>query len=112
MHRVLAQNLTIPWGVSGKRTITGLSLPFSSIGDIVGKIVPFVFAFAGIGLLLMLIFSGFALLTSAGDAKKLESGKQRITHALVGFAIIFVAYWMVQLAGKIFGIQEINTIFR
>lgn len=112
MHRIFAEDLTIPWGETGTSTIKGLGLPFATIGDIVSKAVPFVFAFAGIGLLLMLIFGGFALLTSAGDAKKLEQGKQQLTYAIMGFAVIFVAYWIVQLAGKIFGITEITTIFQ
>lgn len=85
---------------------------FNSVGDVVSGIIPFVFAFAGIGLLIMLIIGGFSLLTSAGDAKKLEQGKQTLTYALVGFLIIFVAYWIVQILGRIFGLGEITTIFR
>ncbi len=113
MHKVFAQSLSIPWDGAPKK-IQGLSLDpkLNSIGGIVSAAIPFVFAFAGIGLLLMLICGGFALLTSAGDAKKLEQGKQQITYAIMGFAVIFVAYWIVQLAGKIFGIQEIQSVFK
>lgn len=60
----------------------------------------------------MLISAGFSFLTSAGDAKKLEKGKQQLTYAVVGFLVIFVAYWLVQIAGFVFGIEEIGTIFR
>ncbi|MBI3342893.1 hypothetical protein HY032_01935 [Candidatus Gottesmanbacteria bacterium] len=74
--------------------------------------IAFIFAFAGIGLLLMLILAGFNFLTSAGDPKKLEMGKQRLTYAIVGFLVIFTAYWAVQLAGIIFGIQEIQSTFK
>lgn len=90
---------------------------FDTIGNILSGggggpgAIAFIFAFAGIGLLLMLLSAGFNFLTSAGDPKKLETGKQRLTNALVGFLIIFVAYWAVQMAGMIFGIKEIQDTF-
>ncbi|MFZ5845441.1 MAG: hypothetical protein ACOY0S_03160 [Patescibacteria group bacterium] len=84
----------------------------SDLGKVITNFIPFVFAFAGIGLLLMILGAGFTLLTSAGDAKKLESGKQRLTYAIVGFIVIFVAYWLVQIAGFVFGIPEIGQIFQ
>lgn len=106
MNEIFAQSLTIPGG-----SVSGPVTSFTKVGDIVSEAIPYVFLFAGIALLLMLISAGFTLLTSAGDAKKLDSGKQKLTYALVGFLLIFVAFWIVQLAGIIFGIEEINTIF-
>lgn len=84
---------------------------FQNIGGILSDAIPLVFAFAGLGLLLMLIWAGYTFLTSAGDAKKMEQGKSRLTNALVGFIIVFAAYWIVQLVGTIFGLQSITTIF-
>lgn len=84
---------------------------FANIGAILNEAIPFIFAFAGIGLLLMLLAAGFNFLTSAGDPKKLEAGKQRLTNAIIGFLVIFVAYWAVQMAGVIFGIKEIQDTF-
>ena len=83
----------------------------STISEFIGRAFPFVFAFAGIGLLLMIISAGFELMTSAGDAKKMESGKSRLTFAIVGFLVIFTAYWAVQLLGIAFGIESITNLF-
>jgi hypothetical protein len=109
MEKIFAQSLTLPGGteVNGP---AGLSWA-TSVGAIVGQAINYVFAAAGIGLLLMLISSGFTFLTSAGDSKKMDAGKQRLTNALVGFVIIFAAYWIVQIAGVVLGISEIETIF-
>jgi hypothetical protein len=85
---------------------------FSTLGGIVSTTLPYIFAFSGIALLLMIISAGFTLLTSAGDSKKMEAGKQRLTNAVIGFIIIFVAFWLVQLAGYILGVQSIQNIFR
>lgn len=110
MTKLLAQAIQLP---GQPNPIEGFpSFKFNTIGDIISGAIPFVFAFAGIGLLLMIISAGFTLLTSAGDAKKLDMGKNKLTYALVGFLIIFAAYWITQLAGKIFGLDSITQIFQ
>jgi hypothetical protein len=104
MTTVLAQNLTLPGGgsVKGPLNIPGAgSNP--TIGGILSNALPIVIGLAGLGLLLMLILGGYTFLTSAGDAKKMEEGKQRLTFAVVGFLIVFGAYWVVQILGIMFG---------
>lgn len=109
----LAQTIKLPGPNDSQVSVEGIkNFKFSSLGSIISTAIPFVFAFAGIGLLLMLLGAGFSFLTSAGDAKKLEAAKQRLTYAVVGFLIIFVAYWLVQIAGVVFGLPEIGDIFR
>ncbi len=112
MTQALAQELQLPWD-NGSQSIQGLpNFQFASLGDLIGTAMPYVFAAAGLGLLLMLISAGFTFLTSAGDAKKLESGKGRLTAALTGFIVIFIAYWLVQILGTVFGIEGIKETFK
>ncbi len=94
------------------QAIFGPNPPFTDIGSVITRALYFVYGFAGIGLLLMIISAGFTLLTSAGDAKKMEEGQHRLTYAVVGFLIIFVSFWLVQLLGIMFGIKEFSTIFK
>ena len=51
-------------------------------------------------------------MTSRGDPKAVNEAKGKITNALVGFLIVFVAYWLVQLFASVFGLQEILDIFK
>jgi len=93
-----------------KPTVTpqvDLSNPDLTIGEIISKFLPYIFAIAGIILFVFLILGGFELLTSAGDPEKAKKAQRRITSALIGFLIIFLAYWLTQLLEVIFGI----TIF-
>ena len=106
--QVFAQSLQLFDGM----TIQGPVGWATDIGKVISRAVPYVFAFAGLGLLLMLLSAGFDYLTSAGDEKKLETAKQRLTYALVGFLIIFTAFWLVQIAAKIFGLTEAQSIFK
>ena len=112
MNRTLAQSLTIPGQGDQPAQITGFTtLTFNNLGTLLSRAIPFILAAAGIGLLLMIISAGFSLVTSAGDTKKTEAGKQRLTYAIAGFIVIFAAYWLVQLAGRMFAIPEIETTF-
>ncbi len=116
MKRELAQGLQIPWG-NGTTQVTGpLNGTLSqggavTLGSILSRAITFVFIFAGFGLFIMLLAGGFTFLTSAGDPKQLEKGQQQLTNALLGFLIIFVAYWLVQALGYILGVNTISSIF-
>jgi uncharacterized membrane protein len=87
------------------------SLP-TNISGLISKIIPYIFTIAGILLLIFFIASGFQFIFAAGDPKKMESAKAHITTALIGFIIIFVSYWLVQILGRIFNIPSIISIFQ
>lgn len=113
MNDILAQAPLILPKAGGSTSIANPdNFKFTTLGDIITKSLFFIFAFAGFALLLMIVAAGFTLLTSAGDAKKMESGKQRLTYAIVGFFIIFSAFWITQIVGKIFGVTEFQTMFQ
>lgn len=84
-----------------------LTNPDLTIGEIVSKLLPYIFAFAGLVLFGILIYGGFELLTSAGNPDNAKKAQGRILNAVVGFLIIFLAYWLTQVIEVIFGI----TIF-
>lgn len=99
----LAQDLNLPGG----QTITG-PLPagrFTNLASLVTNALPIVFSVAGIILLLYLLWGGFDYLSSMGDPKKAESGQNKITNAVIGFIIIFAAFWIVQLIDYIFKLK-------
>lgn len=77
----------------------------ATIGDIISALIPYILVLAGLILFGFLIFGGFELLTSAGDPKKVQSAQGKITSAIIGFIIIFVAYWLVQILEIIFGLK-------
>ena len=81
------------------------------IGPIITKLLPYLFTISGIILLLYLIYGGFQLMLSRGDPKAMQSAQAKITNAIVGFIIIFIAYWLVQLLGSVLGLSKIGDIF-
>jgi hypothetical protein len=93
----------------GNLPTTGLIKDWKNltIAGIISALLPYIFVLAGLALLLMLIFGGFQLMTSAGDPKGMEAGKNRVMYAIIGFLIIFVSFWLVQILQVIFGLPKV-----
>lgn len=90
----------------------GFNFAGGTIGTVFTAILPWIFTIAGILLLLYLLYGGFHLMISGGDPKVVAEAKGKITNALVGFIIIFVAYWLVSIVGQIFGLDKVTNIFQ
>lgn len=73
-------------------------------GSIVSRILDYAFPLSGMILMVMLVWGGFEILAGAANKKSMDSGRQRITAAIVGFLILFCAYWIMQIISYIFGI--------
>lgn len=85
--------------------IAGQQADYTTPRGIISALLPILFTFAGTILFVMIIWGGFELLTGATNPKKQEAGKQRITAGIIGFMLIFSAYWLAQLLQVIFGIS-------
>lgn len=58
------------------------------------KVVPavnFIVAFSALIAIILIIVSGYTLITSAGDPEKIQKGQQGLTAAIVGMVIVFLA---------------------
>jgi len=83
----------------------------TNIGQIITSLYPYIFGGAGILILIYFLIGGIELMTSAGDPKKVQSARDKITGALIGFVIIFVAYWIVQLVSLFLGVGALRSSF-
>jgi hypothetical protein len=83
----------------------------TNIGTLIGNVLIYVFAAGAIALLFYLILGGFQLMLSRGDPKAMQGAQSKITNALIGFVIIIIAFFIVQLLGQLLGLQT-NTYFQ
>lgn len=81
------------------------SLAGKTPADVINAVIPIIFILAGIILLFILVFGGFTIFISAGNPEKIKKGTGMITSALIGFLIIFAAYWIIELLEITFGIK-------
>lgn len=98
---LLAQKIKLPDG-----TIIDGPLPnkpeFQNLGSVVSYALPLIFSIAGLLLFAYLVWGGLSYLLSMGDSKKAEAARAKITSALIGFLIIFAAYWLTQIVSYLF----------
>lgn len=81
----------------------------STPGGIISEVLTYAFPIAGVILFVMLIMAGFKMLTGASNSSNMEEGKKMISTAIVGFIILFAAYWIAQLIEIIFGISILGV---
>ena len=85
----------------GIPTLKSLETVFSNILNIA-------VALAGIVLFVMLIIGGLGYLTSAGEPEKVKKSGATLTWAIVGFVLLIVSWFILNLLGQFTGIDLIK----
>ena len=88
--------------------VTGLlvgNIDGLTIGQIITKFLPYVYVIAGLALLFMLVSGGITLMTAAGNPGKTKEGYGKLQAGLIGFGIIFVAYFVTQIVEVVLGVK-------
>ncbi|MBI1863677.1 hypothetical protein HYS03_00475 [Candidatus Woesebacteria bacterium] len=106
----LAQN--VDFNTIQSQGLPGFKFSTGTVGSVTSALLPYIFAIAGIILLLFLISAGISYMTARGDPKAISGAQARITYALIGFIIILLAYWGAQAAGLILGLGQITNTFK
>lgn len=86
-------------------SVPGFKPILNSPTNVISELLPYALTLAGLILFGMLIMGGFEIMTAATDAKKADAGKARITTAVIGFVIIFAAYWITQILEIMTGVS-------
>lgn len=69
----------------------------SDPGTLISNLVPNIIIAAGLVFLILIIYSGFNIVSGAGgDPKTMAKSKQAITYGLIGFLIVVSAYFILQ----------------
>lgn len=81
-------------------------------GDIISLVLSGGLVIAGIVFVGMIVFGGYHLIHGAGNAdpKSSAQGKDAVTWAVVGFALVFSAYWILRLLQNILGLPLLIQI--
>lgn len=80
-----------------------------SLGALASTAVSLGIVVAGVIMLFFFVGGGFMVVSGAGnnDPQAAAKGKQAVTWAIIGFFVIFVAYWVIRIIELITG----NTFF-
>ena len=80
------------------------------IGDLVSLFLKGSLTLAGFVVLVFFILAGISMIAGAGEGspEKAEKAKKFATNAVVGFVIIFVAYWIIRIIEVMIGVSLIT----
>lgn len=76
---------------------------FKSLSDFIQNALTIAFAIAILVVLVMLIWGAFEWITSGGDKESVGKARGRIVNALIGLAVLAVAYALAKLAAQFLG---------
>lgn len=82
------------------KPLTNLSVP-----GIVSGAINLLMVVAALVFFFMLVWGGIRWVTSQGDKNNVEGARNQITNALIGLAIVFAAWAIMQLVQTLFGIN-------
>ena len=68
-------------------------------------IVKNLYVLTGIVLLFFLVAGGVGMIINAGNVEKQKQSSQTLTAAVVGYLIMFAAYWLVRIVEIVFGVE-------
>lgn len=83
-------------------TFTDNCTALSTPGGIITEVLPIVFSILGFLTVIFIVISGIQFITSTGDPKAVAGARARLIYAIVGFAIIILAYLISQYVNKVF----------
>lgn len=88
--------------------ITAPDQGYKEIGPFVKNLMTIAFVVALIVVLVMLIIGAFEWIVSGGDKEAIAKARNRIINALVGLAVLAIAFALTQLGAQILGFGGIT----
>ncbi len=84
----------------------------TSTGRIISTGLQIIFIFAGLAVLVFLVWGAFDWITSGGDKEKISAARRKITNAIIGLFLLSLAAFIAALVSDIVGIRlfDLGTI--
>ena len=99
----LSPFLTAATALAAEINIPEPTKGYKSLGKFVSNILTLAFGFAILVVLIMLVWGAFEWITSGGDKETVGKARGRIINALIGLAVLAVAYALAVVAGQFLG---------
>ena len=114
MRKLIVAGSSILYFISPMRVfaedivITPPGQGFKTLGDFVTNIITLSFVVAVLVVLVMLIWGAFEWITSGGDKEAVSKARNRIINALIGLAVLAVAFAIARVAAQFLGFSLTN----
>jgi len=82
----------------------------TSLGETTNQLVTPVFSIASFLVILYFLLGAFKYLKAGGNKEDVESGKQMIIHAIIGFMLLMFAFFFLQFIPQFFNLSGLDII--
>ncbi len=90
--------------------ITAPNRGYNDLGNFITNVIQLAFAFALLVVLVMLIWGAFEWITSGGDKETVGKARGRIINALIGLAVLAIAFALATVGANFLGFTDLKTI--
>lgn len=80
----------------------------SLFNKVISNIIAVLTIVAGLWFIFQFILGAFGWLTAGGDKAAMENARKKITNAIVGLVIVVTAIFIIDLLGKLLGLDILN----
>jgi uncharacterized membrane protein len=87
----------------GTTSIVSKYDPASGLFPVFWVIIKNIYVLTGVVLFIMIVVGGIGMIANAGNAEKQKQSSQTISSAVIGYLIMFVAYWIVKIVEVVTG---------
>lgn len=91
-------------------TIKSPTQGYKDLGEFVGNVMTLAFGIALLLVLVYLVWGAFDWITSGGDKEAVGKARSKIVNALIGLAVLAVAFALANVAAQFLGFDNINSI--
>ena len=89
-------------------TLPGVDPTVTTTSELIASALQIVFIAAALAVLIYLVWGAFKWITSGGDKDAIGKARGTIVNALIGLAILALAFFITVLFGQIVGINILN----
>lgn len=83
---------------------------YADLGEFISNFLLLAFSLGLLVVLVMLIWGAFEWITSGGDKDAVSKARNRIINALIGLAVLAVAFALARVAGQFTGLNITNIV--
>jgi len=88
--------------------LDGRNIGYTDLGAFIGNIMSIAFILAIILVLIMLVWGAFEWIASGGDKENVGKARNRIINALIGLAVLAVAFALATVGAQIIGLPNLT----
>jgi len=80
------------------------------IGKLLGNVFNAMIIAGAIILIIMIIWSGIAIIGGSGDKERVQNAQRRLTNSIIGFIILICVFAIANFIGGFFGLGWFKTL--